>query len=63
MSVEELLKLLKESGLEDAQINDLLQQAIQVLGGAVEGEQKPEEPIQPEEDEKVQASKLLGVSL
>ena len=55
MDIENLLKLLRENGLEDEQIKALLEEALKSVD--------TEEPEEDEEMEKEQAKKLLGVEL
>ena len=59
MTPEDLLKILKEGGLDDAAIQKLLSDTLASLKGPAENE--GEQP--PVEDEKAQAGKLLGVTL
>lgn len=59
MTPEDLLKILKEGGLDDAAIQKLLSDTLASLKGPAENE--GEQP--PAEDEKAQAGKLLGVTL
>lgn len=61
MSPEELLKMLKEGGLDDAAIKQLLSDALASLEGPAE--EKPEPEPNPEEAERAEASDLLGVNL
>ena len=55
MDIENLLKLLRDNGLEDEQIKTLLEEALKSF--------EAEEPEEDEEMEKEQAKKLLGVEL
>ncbi len=55
MDIENLLKLLRDNGLEDEQIKALLEEALKSF--------ETEEPEEDEEMEKEQAKKLLGVEL
>lgn len=57
MTPEELLKTLRDGGLDDAAIQKLLSDALASLQGPAE---KPEEP---EGEERAEAGKLLGVTL
>lgn len=59
MNPEELLKTLKDGGLEDKAIKDLLDGALALLNGNEDGE-KEKEALK---DEKAEASRLLGVEL
>ena len=55
MDIENLLKLLRDNGLEDEQIKALLEEALKSFD--------TEEPEEDEEMEKEQAKKLLGVEI
>ena len=55
MDIENLLKLLRDNGLEDEQIKALLEEALKSF--------ETEKPEEDEEMEKEQAKKLLGVEL
>lgn len=57
MTPEELLKTLRDGGMDDATIQKLLSDTLASLQGPAE-----EQPM-PEEDEKAAAGKLLGVTL
>lgn len=57
MNPEELLKTLRDGGLDDQAIQKLLSDCLASLQGPAE--KQPE----PEEDEKEAAGKLLGVTL
>ena len=61
MTAEELLKTLRDGGLDDESIKKLLDDAKKIL----EPEEKAEEDRlkAEEEDEKAEAEKLLGVTL
>ena len=61
MTAEELLKTLRDGGLDDESIKKLLDDAKKIL----EPEEKAEEDHlrEEEEDEKAEAEKLLGVTL
>ena len=56
MTPEELLKTLRDGGLDDQSIQKLLSDTLASLEGPAEGAMSPE-------DEKAQAGKLLGVTL
>ena len=59
MQVEELLKMLRDGGLDDAAIKALLTEAIASLEGPAE-----DAPVADDEEaEKAEASKILGVQL
>ena len=58
MSPEELLKMLKDGGLDDEAIKKLLSDALASLEGPAEDAAKEEEAA-----EKAEASELLGVEL
>ena len=65
MSVEELLKMLREGGLDDMAIKDLLSDALASLKGPEE-EDKEKEMHEEEgklDEERAEAGKLLGVTL
>lgn len=62
MNPEELLKTLKDGGLEDKAIKDLLDGALALLNGN-EDEEKEKEALKDEKAEKAEASRLLGVEL
>lgn len=62
MNPEELLKTLKDGGLEDKAIKDLLDGALALLNGN-EDKEKEKEVLKDEKDEKAEASRLLGVEL
>ena len=62
MNPEELLKTLKDSGLEDKAIKDLLDGTLALLNGN-EDEEKEKEALKDEKAEKAEASRLLGVEL
>ena len=62
MNPEELLKTLKDGGLEDKAIKDLLDGTLALLNGN-EDEKKEKEALKDEKDEKAEASRLLGVEL
>ena len=62
MSPEELLKMLKDGGLDDEAIKKLLSDALASLEGPAEGAAE-EEAQKAEEAERAEASDLLGVSL
>jgi len=57
MNPEELLKTLRDGGLDDQAIQKLLSDCLASLQGPAEGQPGPEE------DEKEAAGKLLGVTL
>lgn len=59
MNPEELLKTLKDGGLEDKAIKDLLDGTLALLNGNEDGE-KEKEALKAE---KAEASRLLGVEL
>lgn len=59
MTPEELLKTLRDGGLDDAAIQKLLSDTLASLQGPAE---KPEEPG-PDDEERAEAGKLLGVTL
>ena len=61
MTAEELLKTLRDGGLDDESIKKLLDDARKIL----EPEEKAEQDRlkEEEEDENAQAEKLLGVTL
>lgn len=61
MTVEELLAMLQEKGLNDDQIKGLLKDAMDALGHDFEEHDEKEEGA--EDAERAEASKLLGVSL
>lgn len=64
MGVEDLLKMLRDGGLDDEAIKGLLSEALASLDGAAEG--KPaatETPTDDVEAEKAEAGKYLGVNL
>ena len=64
MTPEELLKTLKDGGMEDQAIEQLLNATLEVLKGATPPEEKPEDnPPADEEAERAEAGKLLGVTL
>jgi len=56
MTPEELLKTLRDGGMDDETIQKLLSDTLASLQGPAEGQPTPEE-------EKAQAGKLLGVTL
>lgn len=56
MNPEELLKMLRDNGMEDAVIQKLLSDALASLEGPAEDEMT-------EDQEKAEAGKLLGVTL
>lgn len=60
MTVEELLAMLQEKGLNDDQIKGLLKDAMDALGHDFEEHDEKEGA---EDAERAEASKLLGVSL
>ena len=60
MSVEELLQMLQEKGLDDDQIKGLLKDAMDTLGADF-AEHDEKEGM--EDAERAEAGKLLGVSL
>lgn len=62
MNPEELLKTLKDGGLEDKAIKDLLDGTLALLNGNEDGE-KEKEDEKAEKAEKAEASRLLGVEL
>lgn len=65
MSVEELLKMLRDGGLDDMAIKDLLSDALASLEGPAE-EDKEKEMHEEEgklDEERAAAGKLLGVTL
>jgi hypothetical protein len=65
MSVEELLKMLREGGLDDMAIKDLLSDALASLKGPEE-EDKEKEMHEEEgklDEERAKAGELLGVTL
>ena len=65
MSVEELLKMLREGGLDDMAIKDLLSDALASLKGPEE-EDKEREMHEEEgklDEERAKAGELLGVTL
>lgn len=62
MNPEELLKTLKDGGLEDKAIKDLLDGTLALLNGN-EDEEKEKEALKDEKAEKAEASRLLGVEL
>lgn len=57
MNAEELLKTLRDAGMQDDAIKALLDEASQSLAGPVTEEQNPPEPDQND----AMAGKLLGV--
>lgn len=59
MTPEELLKTLRDGGMDDNAIQQLLSDALASLQGPAE----PEEPAVNEDQEKAEAGKLLGVTL
>ena len=59
MSVEELLKMLRDAQMDDEAIKALLSEAMASLEGSAENTP----PANPEEAEKAEASRLLGVNL
>ena len=65
MSVEELLKMLRDNGLEEDAIKDLLSDALASLKGPEEEDK--ERDLHEEEgkvdEEREEASRMLGVSL
>jgi len=61
MSAEELLKMLRDAQMDDEAIKTLLSEAMASLEGAAEDTPAAEEPG--EDEEKAEASRLLGVSL
>lgn len=65
MNPEELLKTLKDGGLEDKAIKDLLEGTLALLNGKEDGEKEKEalKDEKDEKDEKAEASRLLGVEL
>lgn len=58
MDIENLLKLLRDNGLEDEQIKALLEEALKSFET-----EETEDDEENEEMEKEQAKKLLGVEL
>ena len=59
MSPEELLKMLRDGGLDDEAVKKLLSDALASLEGPAE-----EQPMEQNEDaERAEAGKLLGVAL
>lgn len=61
MTVEELLQMLQEKGLDDDQIKGLLKDAMDTLGADFK---EHDEKVEGAEDaERAEAGKLLGVSL
>lgn len=58
MTPEELLKTLRDGGLDDPTIQKLLSDTLASLQGPAEGQ-----PPSEEADEKAAAGKLLGVTL
>lgn len=61
MKVEELLKMLRDAQMDDEAIKALLSEAMASLEGAAEETPAAEE--KPEEDERAQAGRYLGVTL
>jgi len=59
MTPEDLLKTLRDGGLDDAAIQKLLSDTLASLQGPAEGQA----PADEEADERAQAGKLLGVTL
>lgn len=59
MSVEQLLKMLRDAQLDDEAIKKLLSEAMASLNGPAENTPAAED----EEAEKAEASKILGVQL
>ncbi len=59
MNVEELLKILKDGGMEDEAIKALLSDALASLEGSAEEEREEMD----EDKEKVEAGRYLGVDL
>ena len=62
MKVEDLLKQLRDGGLDDEAIKALLSEAIASLEGAAEDEDKKMKE-EAEAEERKEASEILGVSL
>ena len=62
MSVEELLKMLRDAQLDDEAIKALLSEAIASLEGSAEQTPSAEEE-ESEDAERAEAGKLLGVQL
>lgn len=62
MKPEELLKTLRDGGMDDETIKQLLSDTLASLEGPAE-EPAPEQQPANEEDERAQAGKLLGVAL
>jgi len=63
MKKEDLLKLLRDGGLDDEAIKELLKGVLSELGEELKDEGKArEEEKFAEDDEKRQASKLFGVN-
>ena len=60
MTPEELLKTLRDGGLDDETIKKLLSDTLASLEGPAEGQGQPE---MTEDQEKAAAGKLLGVDL
>ena len=65
MSVEELMKMLRDGGLDDMAIKDLLSDALASLEGpAEEGQEKEMHEEEGKlDEERAAAGKLLGVAL
>lgn len=58
MSAEELLKMLREAGLNDESIGNLLKDALASMSGdAVRQDDKPSD----DEEERAEAEKMLGL--
>ena len=63
MSVEELLKTLKDGGMEDEAIKKLLSDALASLEGPAEEEVEEMDEELDEDAERKEASRYLGVDL
>jgi len=62
MKVEELLKMLRDAGMEDEAIKAFLSEALASLEGSAEDEAK-KQAEEAEKAERDEASRLLGVEL